>query len=226
MRVLVVEDHAKMRSVLRRGLEDAGFEVTTVGDGSEALRLADSGTQDLVVLDVMLPVVDGFTVCRELRRRGNEIPILMLTARDAVDDRVAGLDGGADDYLVKPFAFAELVSRVRSLMRRAAPASPATLRCGPLVADLTGRTVVCRDEPIELSATEFDLLCFLLRHPNQVLSRTAILDHVWEGRHDGFSNIVDVYVKYLRDKIDRRFGLDLVQTVRGLGYRLTCPSGP
>jgi DNA-binding response OmpR family regulator len=226
MRVLVVEDHVKMRSVLRRGLEDAGFEVTTVGDGGEALRVAGTGRHDLVVLDVMLPVVDGFTVCRELRRRGDETPILMLTARDAVGDRVAGLDGGADDYLVKPFAFAELVSRVRSLLRRAAPPSPATLRCGPLVADLGSRTVTCGDEPIELSTTEFDLLCFLLRHPNQVLSRSSILDHVWEGRHDGFSNIVDVYVKYLRDKIDRRFDLDLVQTVRGLGYRLSCPFGP
>jgi DNA-binding response OmpR family regulator len=226
MRVLVVEDHAKMRSVLRRGLEDAGFEVTTAGDGGQALQVADAGTHDLVVLDVMLPVLDGFTVCRELRRRGNEIPILMLTARDAVGDRVAGLDGGADDYLVKPFAFAELVSRVRSLLRRAKPPSPVVLRCGPLVVDLDGRTVACGEVPIELSATEFDLLCFLLRHPNQVLSRSAILDHVWEGRYDGFSNIVDVYVKYLRDKIDRRFGLELIQTVRGLGYRSACPSGP
>ncbi len=215
-----------MRDLLRQGLEDAGFAVATAADGGEGLREAGTGAYDAVVLDVMLPVLDGFAVCQELRRTGVPVPVLMLTARDSVADRVAGLDGGADDYLVKPFAFAELLSRLRALLRRGTPKCTGPLRCGPLVVDPARHVVECRGEEVDLSAKEFSLLCFLMENHGQALARSTILEHVWDYRHDGFSNVDDVYVKYLRDKIDRRFGLDLLQTVRGIGYRLSCPAPP
>ena len=225
MRVLVVEDNDRMLDVIRRGLAEAGHVVEVATDGPAGLQLASSGSYDVVVLDVMLPGMDGFEVCRTLRERAVWTPVLMLTARDAVADRVSGLDHGADDYLVKPFAFTELLGRLRALMRRGTPARPAVLRCGPLTLDPATRVVMVGDELVELSTREFTLLEFLLRHPGHVLSRPRIVEGVWGHDYDGFSNVVDVYVKYLRDKIDRRFGLDLVQTVRGAGYRLTCPDG-
>ncbi|MGY1638405.1 response regulator transcription factor [Geodermatophilus sp. SYSU D00742] len=225
MRVLVVEDSVNMRDVLARGLTEAGHAVDAVADGAAGLAWATSVLYDAVVLDVMLPGMDGFDVCRTLRDRQVWTPVLMLTARDAVPDRVHGLDSGADDYLVKPFAFTELLGRLRALQRRGAPPRPAVLRCGPLSLDPAARTVECRGEEVELSRREYALLEFLLRHPGQVLSRSQILEQVWGHDYDGLSNVVDVYVKYLRDKIDRRFSLDLVQTVRGTGYRLAC-TGP
>ncbi|RBY76110.1 DNA-binding response regulator [Geodermatophilus sp. TF02-6] len=225
MRILVVEDHGNMRDVLVRGLTEAGHAVDAVADGPVGLARAVTGAYDAVVLDVMLPGMDGFAVCRGLRDREVWTPVLMLTARDAVPDRVHGLDCGADDYLVKPFAFTELVGRLRALQRRGAPPRPAVLCCGPLALDPAARSVRCRGEDVELSPREFALLEFLLRHPGHVLSRAQILEHVWGHAYDGQSNVVDVYVKYLRDKIDRRFSLDLVQTVRGAGYRIAC-AGP
>lgn len=221
--MLVVEDHDKMRDVLRRGLVESGYAVDVASDGHDALHLALSEPYDLILLDVMLPGLDGFELCRQIR--GHEVwtPVLMLTARDAVSDRVAGLDQGADDYLVKPFAFTELLSRMRALLRRGAPSRPTLLRCGPLSLDPATRAVRCRGEPVELSAKEFALLELLLRRRGEVLSRTVVIEHVWDYHYDGLSNVVDVYVKYLRDKIDRRFGLELLQTVRGAGYRLACP---
>jgi two-component system, OmpR family, response regulator len=173
----------------------------------------------------MLPGMDGFDVCRTLRDRGVWTPVIMLTARDAVRDRVAGLDHGADDYLVKPFAFTELLSRLRALVRRGTRPRPTVLRCGPLSLDPATRVVECDGQLVDLSAREFALLECLLRHPGHVLSRAHILEQVWGHDYDGVSNIVDVYVKYLRDKVDRRFGLDLLHTVRGAGYRLSC-TGP
>ena len=211
-----------MLDVLRRGLSEAGHVVDVAADGPGGLDQATSGAYDVIVLDVMLPGMDGFEVCRTLRQRAVWTPVLMLTARDAVADRVAGLDHGADDYLVKPFAFTELLGRLRALLRRGTTARPALLRCGTLSLDPATRVVMVEKEIVELSSREFTLLEFLLRHPGHVLSRARIIEGVWGHDYDGFSNIVDVYVKYLRDKIDRRFGLDLVQTVRGAGYRLVC----
>ncbi len=222
MRVLVVEDNVRMLDVLRRGLSEAGHVVDVAADGPSGLSQATAGAYDAVVLDVMLPGMDGFELCRSLRDRAVWTPVLMLTARDAVPDRVRGLDHGADDYLVKPFAFTELLGRLRALQRRGSPARPAVLQCGPLAVDPATRVVNVGEDVVELSAREFSLLEFLLRHPGQVLSRSTIIEGVWGHDYDGFSNIVDVYVKYLRDKIDRRFDLDLVQTVRGAGYRLAC----
>lgn len=226
MRVLVVEDEPKMRALLERGLAEAGYCVQTVDDGPSAVTAAILGAFDVVVLDVMLPGMDGFDVVAALRKQDVWAPVLMLTARDAVADRVAGLDAGADDYLVKPFAFTELLSRLRALLRRGAPKRPAVLACGPVELDPATRVVTCRHEVIDLSAREFALLEFLMRRRGQVLSRAQIIEHVWDYHYDGFSNVVDVYVKYLRDKLDRPYGLDLIQTVRGAGYRLVCPGGP
>lgn len=223
MRVLVVEDNDKMRDVLRRGLCEAGYVVDAVGDGPQGVVYATSVPYEVIVLDVMLPGMDGFEVCRTLRARSVWTPVIMLTARDAVADRVSGLDHGADDYLVKPFAFTELLGRLRSLTRRGASPRPTVLRCGPLSLDPATRVVECGGEFVELSSREFALLHFLLLHPRHVLSRSKIIEEVWGHDYDGASNVVDVYVKYLRDKIDRRFGLDFVQTVRGAGYRLACP---
>ena len=223
MRALVVEDHDKMRDVLRRGLVESGYAVDVAANGHDGLHLSLSEPYDVIVLDVMLPGIDGLTLCRRLRDAEVWTPVLMLTARDAVSDRVSGLDQGADDYLVKPFAFTELLSRLRALLRRGAPSRPALLRCGPLELDPATRLVRCDGELVELSAKEFSVLEFLLRHPGEVCSRTAIIEHVWDYNYDGVSNVVDVYVKYLRDKIDRRFGLHLLRTVRGAGYRLVCP---
>jgi two-component system OmpR family response regulator len=220
MRVLVVEDEVKMAGLLKRGLEEEGYAVDTAGDGEQAVWLATENPYDLLVLDVMLPDLDGFEVCRRLREAGRWSPVLMLTARDGVADRVAGLDAGADDYLTKPFSFAELLARLRALVRRGAPERPPVLRVGDLTVDPAGRRVARGDEPIELTAKEFALLEYLVRHPGEVLSRTRLIEHVWDFAYDGDSNVVDVYVRYLREKIDRPFGKDSIETVRGAGYRL------
>lgn len=218
MRVLVVEDELKMARSLRRGLEQDGYAVDVCGDGNEAFRRGLDNDYDAIVLDVMLPGRDGFSVCRDLRSRGRWAPILMLTARDAVEDRIRGLDVGADDYLVKPFAFGELLARVRAMVRRGTPERPATLTIGEITLDPATHVVHHGDTPVDLTPKEFALLQFLMRHPGEVLGRSRILEHVWDINYDGFSNVVDVYVGYLRRKIDLPFGTSLIRTVRGVGY--------
>jgi two-component system OmpR family response regulator len=220
MRVLVVEDEVRTAALLRRGLAEEGFAVDTVADGLEAVWQATEVTYDVIVLDVMLPGIDGFEVCRRLRQARRWSPVLMLTARGAVTDRVRGLNVGADDYLAKPFSFAELTARLRALIRRGAQARPAVLEAGGLFLDPAERRVSRDGAPIELSSKEFALLEYLMRHPEQALSRRAILEHVWDFAYDGTSNVVDQYVAYLRRKIDRPFGVSQLETVRGVGYRL------
>jgi two-component system, OmpR family, response regulator len=220
VRVLVVEDEVKMARAIRRGLEQEGYAVDTATDGSEGWFQASENPYDAIVLDVMLPGLDGFEVCRRLRAAGRWAPVLMLTARDAVADRIGGLDAGADDYLVKPFAFGELLARLRALLRRGAAERPVVLTCGDVVLDPAGHTVTRAGQPVELSAREFALLEFLMRRPGEVVSRTAILEHVWDYDYDGMSNVIDVYVGYLRRKLEQPFGRPLIRTVRGVGYAL------
>lgn len=212
-----------MASLLRRGLEHEGYAVEIAGSGEQALWAADVMSLDAVVLDATIPDPDGFEVCRTLRRDGRWMPVIMLTARDAVADRVAGLDAGADDYLVKPFAFDELFARLRALTRRPATERPTVLSVGDLELDPAQKRVSRAGQGIELSAKEFALLELFMRHPDEVLTRTQILDHVWDFAFDGTSNIVDVYVRYLREKVDRPFGVSSIETVRGHGYRLCTP---
>ena len=220
MRVLVVEDEVKMAGLLKRGLEEEGYAVDMSGTGHDALWLASENPYDAVVLDIMLPDLDGFEVCRRLRAAGRWSPVLMLTARDAVADRVSGLDAGADDYLTKPFSFAELLARLRALLRRGATERPPFLAVGDLTLDPATRRVSRAGTPVELTAKEFALLEYFMRHPGEVLSRTRLIEHVWDFAYDGDSNVVDVYVRYLREKVDRPFGSDSLETVRGAGYRL------
>ncbi len=219
MRVLVVEDQPKMRALLHRGLQEGGFAVDEVADGPSALHSATESSYDAIVLDVMLPGLDGFEVLERLREAQRWTPVIMLTARDAVSDRVRGLDGGADDYLVKPFAFTELLSRLRAVIRRGRPARPAVLTCGPLTLDPATRTTTVAGTDVQLSPREFAVLEMLLERAGGVVTRTELLDSVWDSAYDGVSNVVDVYVRNLRDKIDRRFDVQLIQTVRGAGYR-------
>jgi len=220
VRVLVVEDEVKMAGLLKRGLEEEGYAVDMSGTGHDALWLASENPYDAVVLDIMLPDLDGFEVCRRLRAAGRWSPVLMLTARDAVADRVSGLDAGADDYLTKPFSFAELLARLRALLRRGATERPPFLAVGDLTLDPATRRVSRARTPVELTAKEFALLEYFMRHPGEVLSRTRLIEHVWDFAYDGDSNVVDVYVRYLREKVDRPFGSDSLETVRGAGYRL------
>ena len=220
MRVLVVEDEVKMAGLLRRGLEEEGYAVDAAMDGKEAVWLASENPYDAVVLDVMLPDIDGFEVCRQLRQAGGWSPVLMLTARDAVGDRVAGLDSGADDYLTKPFSFEELFARLRALVRRGGHERPSVLRNGDLTLDPSTREVSRGKATLDLTAKEFSLLEFFMRHPGEVLSRTRLIEHVWDFAYEGDSNVVDVYVRYLREKIDRPFDRESIETVRGAGYRL------
>jgi two-component system, OmpR family, response regulator len=219
MRVLVVEDEVKLAGLLRRGLAEEGHAADVAGTGDDALWMAAATEYDAIVLDVMLPGRDGFDVCRALRERGVWSPVLMLTARDAVTDRVAGLDAGADDYLAKPFAFAELLARLRALARRGSAERPAVLEAGGLRLDPAARTVHRGDVPIALSAKEFALLETFMRRPGRVLSRYQLLEHAWDHAYENRSNVVDVYVRYLREKVDRPFGLETIETVRGAGYR-------
>jgi two-component system OmpR family response regulator len=224
VRVLVVEDSAAMASVIRRGLQEEGFAVDVAADGTEGLWMAVEWDYDVVVLDAMLPGLDGFEVCRQMRAEQRWAPVLMLTARTAVDDRVAGLNAGADDYLVKPFALRELVARMQALLRRGTNSRPTVLECGDLTLDPVSRLVTRAGTEIELTAKEFAILELFMRHQGEVLTRTRILEHVWDMAFDPASNIVDVYVGYLRRKIDKPFGRDDLKTLRGAGYRLD-PSG-
>jgi DNA-binding response OmpR family regulator len=226
MRVLVVEDEAKMLDVLQRGLEAAGYAVEVASDGEEGLVRAKAGDHDAIVLDIKLPDIDGFEVCRRLRRAEIWAPVLMLTALGSIEDRITGLDAGADDYLVKPFAFDELLSRVRAVIRRGRTPRPTVLRSGPLSLDPATRSVTWAGTPIELSSREFALLEFLMHHAGEVVQRATIRRHVWAGRvAEQHSNIIDAYVKNLRDKIDRRFDASVIETIRGVGYRVRDPEG-
>ena len=225
MRALVVEDEPKMAALIRRGLVEEGYAADIARTGEEALWMARATPYDAIVLDVMLPGRDGITVCRELREAGVWSPILMLTARDGVEDRVAGLDGGADDYLTKPFSFAELLARLRALVRRGSPERPAVLRAGSLRLDPATREAMRGERKIDLSAKEFALLETFMRRPDEVLSRLDLLEHAWDYAYENRSNVVDVYVRYLRKKIDRPFGVESIETVRGAGYRFRADGG-
>jgi two-component system OmpR family response regulator len=220
MRVLVVEDEPRMASLIRRGLLGEGLAADVAGSGEDGLWLAESHDYDAIVLDVMLPGIDGFETCRRLRAAGVWAPVLMLTARDSVEDRVAGLDTGADDYLVKPFAFAELLARLRALARRGTDERPSVLQVGDLTLDPAARRVRRGDEEIQLSAKEFSLLETFMRRPGEVLSRLHLLEHAWDFAYENRSNVVDVYIRHLRQKIDEPFGRRSLETVRGAGYRL------
>jgi two-component system OmpR family response regulator len=225
MRLLIVEDEARMAALLRRGFVEEGYAVDVANNGTDALWLATEAAFDTVILDVMLPGIDGFEVCSSLREKGCAAPVLMLTARDAVEDRVRGLDAGADDYLTKPFRFAELSARVRALLRRGAGVRPTVLEVGELRLDPARHRASRGDVELSLSPKEMALLELFMRHPDEVMTRTQILDHVWDFAYDGLSNVVDQYVSYLRRKIDKPFHRDDLQTVRGVGYRLRSSAG-
>jgi two-component system, OmpR family, response regulator len=226
VRALVVEDELKMAVLLRRGLIEEGYAADIARTGDEALWMARAAAYDVIVLDVMLPGRDGFAVCRELREGGVWAPILMLTARDAVEDRVEGLDSGADDYLTKPFSFAELLARLRALARRGAAAERApVLQVGSLRLDPATRQVWRGDVEVTLSTKEFALLETFMRRPGHVLSRLDLLEHAWDYGYENRSNVVDVYVRYLREKLDRPFDVRSIETVRGAGYRLRVDGG-
>jgi two-component system, OmpR family, response regulator len=225
MRALVVEDEAKMAALIRRGLVEEGYAADIARTGEEAVWMARATPYDAIVLDVMLPGRDGLSVCRDLREAGVWSPILMLTARDGVEDRVAGLDSGADDYLTKPFSFAELLARLRALVRRGSPERPAVLEAGSLRLDPATREAKRGDRKIDLSAKEFALLETFMRRPDEVLSRLDLLEHAWDYAYENRSNVVDVYVRYLREKVDRPFGLESIETVRGAGYRFRGDGG-
>jgi len=225
MRVLLVEDERKISAYIKRGLEEQGYAVDVVYTGRDALDWAEATSYDLIVLDILLPVVDGLTVCRELRKKGQHTPILMLTARDGVDDRVDGLDAGADDYLVKPFAVKELLARLRALSRRPGGLTrPAILEVADLSLDTVIHKVQRGGKDIQLAAKEYAVLECLLREPERVLTRTQIAEHVWNYDVYNQSNVVDVYIRNLRRKIDDGFELKLIHTVRGAGYRIS-PKG-
>ena len=220
MRLLVVEDAPKMAGLLRRGLVEEGYAVDVAMTGVDAVWLATEHGYDAIVLDVVLPDIDGFEVCRRIRVADRWPPLLMLTARDDVSDRVRGLDAGADDYLTKPFAFEELFARIRSLVRRGPRERAPVLRVGDLALDPAAHAVRRGASDIHLSAKEFALLQYFMRNPGEALTRARLLEHVWDFAFDGDPNIVDVYVGYLRDKVDRPFGRSTLETVRGVGYRL------
>jgi two-component system, OmpR family, response regulator len=223
--VLVVEDDARMAAAIRRGLRFEGLVVDIAPGGEQALRMAGATEYDAIVLDVMLPDLDGFETCRRLRADGIWVPVLMLTARHAVEDRVRGLDGGADDYLTKPFSLAELMARLRALARRGPVERPAVLEVGELRLDPATREVRRGEESIDLSAREFALLETFMRRPGQVFTQLQLLEAAWDLGYEQRSNVVEVYVRYLREKIDRPFGVSSLETVRGVGYRLRKDGG-
>jgi two-component system, OmpR family, response regulator len=220
MRLLLVEDDERLSAPLARGLRGEGYAVDVAAAGDDALVQARAYDYDIVILDVMLPGQDGVSVCRTLREGGHWCPVLMLTARDGVAERIRGLDAGADDYLIKPFDFGELVARVRALLRRGAPERPAVLVAGDLEVDPATRSVARAGRRVHLSAREFAVLEFLTRRAGQLVSRTELLEHVWDRNYEGSTNIVDVYVGYLRRKLENPYGRPLIHTVRGAGYRI------
>jgi DNA-binding response OmpR family regulator len=223
IRVLVVEDEQRIANFIQRGLEEEGYAVDVARDGTSGLERARAGVCDLLVLDLMLPGLDGLELLRLLRTEGRDMPVLILTARDAVEDKVEGLDLGADDYLTKPFSFDECLARIRALLRREATTREAELRAGDLSLDLVTRLARVGDAEIELSPREFSLLEYFLRNTDAVLSRTRISQHVWGYPYDGVSNVIDVYVNYLRNKVEAAGGPRMIHTVRGQGYVLRTP---
>jgi len=223
MRVLVVEDSRRLAGIVKRGLLEEGYAVDNAYDGEEAEYMAESTPFDLIVLDIMLPKKDGISVCRDLRAKKVNTPILMLTAKDSVEDKVTGLDSGADDYLVKPFAFSELLARLRALLRREVLPKVQKLQIGELALDPQSREVWRNGDRVELTAKEYAIIEYFMRRPNAVVTRTMLGESVWDYEFDGLSNIIDVYVRRLRRKIDREGQESLIQTVRGAGYRLRVP---
>lgn len=220
MKLLVLEDDANLRSALRRGFRRAGHVVDDAGTLEDARWLVAESTYDALVLDVMVPDGDGFGFCRDLRQAGDRTPVLMLTARDAVVDRVRGLDVGADDYLIKPFAMPELLARLRALSRRSGPSRTSELRLGDITLDTVSRKVSRAGKYVELTAIEYSVLEFMMRHPGQVLSRDQIIDHVWNADFDSGSKLIEVYIYHLRRKLDDGHAVKLIHTVRGMGYRM------
>ena len=220
MRILLIEDDKDLARFVRKGLQEECHAVDVAEDGEAGLELASSGGYDLLIVDVMLPKMDGLTLCRRVRSWGDRTPILLLTARDTVEDKVAGLDTGADDYLTKPFAFAELVARVRALIRRGGPTPAGELKAADLVVDVAAHRVWRAGREISLTNKEYALLVYLLRNRNRVLTRTAIIEHVWGLNYDPMTNIVDVHIRALRAKMDKDFDVPLITTVRGVGYML------
>jgi two-component system OmpR family response regulator len=220
VRVLIVEDQPKLAELLARGLREEGHAADVADRGEDALWMALAAPYDVIVLDIMLPGIDGIETCRELRRSGVWTPVLMLTARDAVGDRVTGLDAGADDYLTKPFSFDELLARLRALTRRVPAERPVTVEVGDLRLDPAAHRAWRGETELELSAKEFAMLELLMRRPGNVLTREQLLEGAWDMSYERRSNVVDVYIRYLREKIDRPFGSDSIETVRGVGYRL------
>lgn len=220
MRILVVEDEKKLASFIRRGLKEKNYAVDVANDGNEGLFLANTNSYDLIILDIMLPNKDGISICRELRKKKNDVPILMLTARDDVEDKITGLDAGADDYLTKPFAFGELLARARALMRRKERVKTTKLKVADLELDQLTHKVTRSGKPIELTSTEYALLEYLMLNASQVVTRTMISEHVWSDYSDTFSNVINVYINYLRKKIDNEFEKKLIHSVRGTGYIL------
>lgn len=225
MRILVVEDEKRIADFLTRGLENAGYAVDAASDGATAIDQAARTDYDLIILDLMLPDIDGLKVLERIRSKKVGPPVLILSARGAVDDRVKGLEQGADDYLTKPFAFVELLARVRALLRRGQPA-PERLQVGDLHLDIMRRKVTREGETIELAPKEFGILEYMMRNKGRPLSRTMIVEHVWDMDYDGLTNIVDVYIRHLRSKIDDKFQAKLIQTVRGIGYMIELPEKP
>lgn len=224
MKILVVEDEERVAQFIQKGLKEEGHAVDVSYDGEDGGFLAEVNDYDLILLDVMLPKKNGISVCREIRARGVVTPVLMLTARDSVEDRVRGLDAGADDYLVKPFAFEELLARVRALLRRRADSKTPTLQLADLELDPITRLVTRAGKPIRLTTKEYSLLEYLLRNADKVLSRTLIGEHVWDMNFDPESNVIDVYISHLRNKIDKGYDLPLLHTMRGQGYLLSVDS--
>jgi len=224
MKILVVEDEERVAQFIQKGLKEEGHAVDVSYDGEDGSFLAEVNDYDLILLDVMLPKKNGISVCREIRARGVVTPVLMLTARDSVEDRVRGLDAGADDYLVKPFAFEELLARVRALLRRRSDTKTPTLQLGDLELDPITRLVTRAGKPIRLTTKEYSLLEYLLRNANKVLSRTLIGEHVWDMNFDPESNVIDVYISHLRNKIDKGYDVALLHTMRGQGYLLSADS--
>ncbi|ALC17869.1 two component transcriptional regulator, winged helix family [Desulfuromonas soudanensis] len=220
MRILVVEDEKKVASFIKRGLEEENFVVDVAYDGEEGLQMGEATPYDLILMDLMLPKMDGLTAIKQLREKGVATPVLCLTAKDTVEDIVSGLDSGSDDYLTKPFAFAELLARVRALLRRGSQDRGAEIYFADLRLDPVGHKVWRGNKEIELTAKEYALLEYLMRNPNQILTRTMIAEHVWDYTFDSFTNIIDVYVNYLRKKVDKDFSKKLIHTVRGVGYVL------
>jgi len=218
MRILVIEDEKKVADFVSKGLEEEHYAVDTAYDGEIGLDLAETNDYDLVVLDLMIPKIDGWEVLRRMRANGNKVPVLILTARDSVEEIVKGLDSGSDDYLTKPFAFAEFLARVRALLRREKVEKEPVLRVGDLTLSLVTHRVNRGGREIELTSKEYTLLEYMMRNPNKVLTRVMISEHVWDYHFDSMTNVIDVYVNYLRKKIDKDFEAKLIHTIRGVGY--------